>query len=529
VIAVSQRFRRAIATGACTHTVTLTAQRGGITLGTLSATSGKVEMDARRRRERSMTLSLPDPDRAVFDLLSPFGTEIRVEAGVTYPDATTEMLAVGVFVVTDLARSRDEKTTAVTAEDRSWRISKAKRLTPWVVTPGAEVGAVQTAMLLDRWGDVSSDLPETDAIYSATTFQPGESSDPWEDACKLSDAFGRRLRMDGAGAARNAPLRSVLTDPPCVSYDPGTMAVTTLSERVSAESVCNGIVATASGPRMTAPVTYEVWDTDPGSPTCVDAIGYLPRFVTITDYPDADVALLKTMTDAAFRAETGRSAMTGWTQVPDPSLEPGDIVRIVVDGERSTHLIDAISLPLGAGLMTVTVRGGGWGMDVSEIATAIARSTRYTAPGTPTVAWAYGTVPLPDATAAVPVLHVDGAEVPLPIGQLGASTGAAQADATAALSNAATAQAAAEAAQADATAALAGVLPAAGGDGQVLTVVSGDPAWVDAIAAAYQTGVVSGGGTTVDIDGGGTVTPDWDDDGGWTPTDGDAVWVLTKP
>jgi hypothetical protein len=298
-------------------------------------------------------------------LLSPVaGTEIRVSLGVVHPEGDLEVTELGVFGLEDVASadSSGGLTLDIVGMDRSARIRRDRFREPYLVSGGTN--AVNAMIALVR-----RSLPRT-----TFRFQPTEHSlpnlswefgdDPLEALVQMRDSIGYETFFAGDGAY---VLRSsaIVVDDPVWSFveGPSTM-VETISRGLSREGVYNGVVQRGEN-RSTdlAPVQAEAWDTDPDSPTYFDpafpersSFGAVPLF-HVSEYLTTQVQA-QDAADARVRNLRGLSEQIAITARPVPGLEGGDVVhitrgRINVD---HAHIIERISLPLRAGMMSVRTR-----------------------------------------------------------------------------------------------------------------------------------------------------------------------------
>jgi hypothetical protein len=63
-----------------------------------------------------------------------------------------------------------------------------------------------------------------------------------------------------------------------------------------------------------------------------------------------------TLARAEVNAGVALSSRWAIEMIPDYTLEPGDTIRAISQGDNEVQLIDAISYPLGPGTMTLSTR-----------------------------------------------------------------------------------------------------------------------------------------------------------------------------
>jgi hypothetical protein len=135
----------------------------------INISEGTVQVDARSAVRRTCEITLvtdrettnlvPDND---FDLLTPFGNELRLYRGVQYSDGTEEYVPLGVFVIIEVAISdtNDGVKIQLKGEDKSIRISRAKFTSPYQMAAGTLESSL-TALLQNRYPDVETAFPTT--------------------------------------------------------------------------------------------------------------------------------------------------------------------------------------------------------------------------------------------------------------------------------------------------------------------------------------------------------------------------------
>lgn len=151
-------FRTAISTN---HTVISKAEVWATDqkLSEIDIESGAVEISTSNAIRRSCKVNLITdrtnnnlvPDNQ-FDLLNPFGNELRLYRGVRFADGTNEYVPLGVFVITDVTISdtNDGVSIEVSGEDRSLIISRNKWTAPYQLVTGTLESSI-TALLSNRY------------------------------------------------------------------------------------------------------------------------------------------------------------------------------------------------------------------------------------------------------------------------------------------------------------------------------------------------------------------------------------------
>lgn len=339
---------------------------------------GSVSVDSRRNVRRTLSLSLVDSDRtltpgqgATSGLLTPYGTELAVYRGIAYDDGTSELVPLGVFVVTQVEVKEDAngESISVQASDRSIRISRNKFLEPYQIASGTSLENGLRQLLRDRWVDVDTEFPATGVTLPKVVVDAQGGNDPWAAAVSIAEAFGYDLAFSPDGIARLQVIPDPVADDPDEVYQDGTEAVlTTLTRTFDSSRSYNGVVVSSQGTTNAVPVRAIAWDENPNSITYrYGAFGEVPYFYQSSLITTAAQATQTAL--ALLRKATGVAEAISWGQIVNPAHDVLDVVRIqrssgsATDGGSPTTpldvvlLIDRLDVPLSPeGIMTATAR-----------------------------------------------------------------------------------------------------------------------------------------------------------------------------
>lgn len=325
-------------------------------LSTLNIANGTVTVSAKNatRRVCEVTLStsraddndVPDND---YDLLTPFGNELRLYRGIQYSDGTQEYIPLGVFVITDVAINdrADGVAIKVMGEDRSIIVSRSKWLEPYQMVSGTLESSI-TAMLQSRYSDVQVSFPTTGITIGQVVLGADKANDPWKDAVQICELVGYDLYFDVTGVVTMKPFPTLDGAVVVATYEEGNgTTITELDRTISTKETFNGVVYTVSGTQVTTPIKVTVWDEDSTSPTYrYGKFGQVPIFISSN--------LVQT-TDAATTAATnllytyiGSQETINWNSLVDPTLDVQDVVYVKSVGAKVNRLviIDALTVPL---------------------------------------------------------------------------------------------------------------------------------------------------------------------------------------
>lgn len=286
--------------------------------------------------------------------LAPYGNELRIARGITYPDGTTELVQLGVFriQVTDVEDAPGGLQIRVAGLDRAQRIADARFEDAYQVAAGTNCATAILAAFEQAWPGIEADLAVT--AFTTPTVNAQEGDDRWKFGQDIAVAVSMRLYFDGDGVLRLAP--DVITDAVETLAEGEGGVLVQAGREWSREGSSNGVIATGESTDLAAPARGSAFDLDPGSPTYYfGPFGKVPMFYSSP--------LLITNDQAAAAAQTLLLKQLGTTESVSfgsfvlPHLEPGDTVRIKRErsGINEDHIIDKVTIPLAA---TGTMTGG---------------------------------------------------------------------------------------------------------------------------------------------------------------------------
>lgn len=289
--------------------------------------------------------------------LAPYGNELRVSRGVTYPDGTTELVRLGVYRLNDV-NVNDAATgleITVTGLDRAARIIDARFEEPYQIAQGTNYTTAITAVLQDAWSEITTSFATT----TRTTPQliAEEGSDRWAFAQDMAASIGMALYFDGDGTCVLGPVSASAEAVATLAEGAGGVLIQD-ARRWTREGSFNRVIATGENTGETAPARGVATDDDPSSPTYyLGPFGRVPRFYVspfiTTDAQAADAAA------ALLERERGTTQHVEFGTLVDPRLEPGDVVQITRARAalNEAHAIDTLTIPLdAAGVMTGRTR-----------------------------------------------------------------------------------------------------------------------------------------------------------------------------
>lgn len=319
----------------------------------LQLTGGTVTVDESSKVRRTLTATVGNVDLdpvSAADLLSPFGTDVKVWSGITYADGTTELVPVGVFRITTPGRSGVLADLAVTGADYSKVLADARFLRPWVTPAGSLITDEVRRLALDAAPSLTFlNLSGSRARTAAVTFD----KDRWDAVTSLAQSIGCEPYFDPNGTLVVRPVPTVTTTPvwACTSQAADANMVD-VATGLSSDTVYNAVVATGatSGQAPVAAVAYQL-----SGPLAWSATFKRPRFyaspvlTTVQQCQSAAAAIL-TRSVAYSRTLSPQA-------VPNPALDVGDSITVTLPtGRTDVRVVTSIRLPLAPGPMALTTR-----------------------------------------------------------------------------------------------------------------------------------------------------------------------------
>jgi len=378
MLPVSDRFLTALRGSHVTITTVDVWYNQALVVAGVPIVDGTITVDRTSKTRRSGTCTIGDPTffpTFANSALAPYGAELNIKQGITFPDGTTEMISLGWFRIEDVYEETAPGQSngglpIVDFFDRSQAVIEASFLDP-IDRSGQDVVSVGTRLIQDV-------VP-----YAAVKFAPGLGdgttpggttfdTDRWDAVSTIAGFLNAECYFDANGIAQYVPIPSLsqstptsaavwvmdASTPAAIAAGGSSTGVLVQAQRtVSRSGVYNAVScygsSTGSGP---PPVGYAC-DTDPRSPTYYgpSATGNPQGPFGASTYRYTN-SLITTIADAAVAAEAqlqnflGLARSLSFTVCPNPALEAGDIVLVVYpDGKTELHLLDTFTIPLGPG------------------------------------------------------------------------------------------------------------------------------------------------------------------------------------
>ncbi|MFE4857390.1 DUF5047 domain-containing protein [Streptomyces sp. NPDC056670] len=343
---VSARFLAALAES---HAPATTAQLFTTDGGTqaLEISGGSVTVDRGSVTRRTCSVTIADTSlipRTAKASLNVYGAQLRISRGVTYSDGTSDLVPLGLFRIDSIGGDVDEGPVTLSGKSLECIVQDDQFTVPYKATSSA-VSAI-TAL-------IQRSIPGAAVINRAadTTIGPRTwdiASDPMASVAEIAATMGAEVYADADGTFIIATLPDINTAMPVWTVAAGEGGVyVSASRAMSADKVCNAVLArgenTESG---VAPVSALVTDSDPSSPTYWGGpFGRRPLFYTSSALINSVQA--QAAAGLKLAAAKAPNATADLSSLPNPALEPGDILRVVYpDGSKELHQVQSFTVPL---------------------------------------------------------------------------------------------------------------------------------------------------------------------------------------
>ncbi|MGW7350938.1 DUF5047 domain-containing protein [Streptomyces sp. NPDC054784] len=322
------------------------------TVETLDHVGGSVTADRGSAVRRTCTVQLADTSlipRTPADKLSVYGAYVTVSRGIEYAPGDRELVPLGRFRIDEVEGDVDQGPTTLTGSSFEAFLADDKFVTP-VSTRGYALVSNAVGLL------VSTSMPSlvvdttrlVDTTVGVTTWDV--EGDRLEAIKEVARAAGCEAYCSADGALVIAPLPDPLLTLPAWEIAAGERgAMIEASRGMTSQNVYNAVLARGENTEADTPaVSSLVVDDDPTSPTRWGGpFGRRPKFISSSTL---------TSTGACFSAATyelaaakSPNATADLSSLPNPALEPGDVVRAVyADGTRDLLQVQSLTISLEA-------------------------------------------------------------------------------------------------------------------------------------------------------------------------------------
>jgi hypothetical protein len=288
--------------------------------------------------------------------LNPYGNELVLYRGITFSDATQELIQLGVFGLegVDIDDGANDLVITLTGGDRGVACQHAGFPDVYTIPPGTNVGAaIQTLIASLQTGlTITYAFAATSAVTPTTPIVYNIGTDPWSSACDLAASIGYELFFDPAGVCTFLPVPNPLSQPISMTYVEGVgNTAVHLKRTISRTNAPNYIIRDGQGSGIATPVRGIAQDTNPTSPTYVGGSYGVQRDYNssslYTDQPTAQAAA-----DADLLLALGTIESLEVQAVPKDDTHVDDVVSVTRARSGLTaqlYVIDSFQLGFGTG------------------------------------------------------------------------------------------------------------------------------------------------------------------------------------
>lgn len=319
------------------------------TVQTLGHTGGSVTADRGQSARRTCTVTLADLSlipRTPMDKLNVYGSQLLISRGIQFRDGP-ELVPLGRFRVDSITGDPDVGPVTISGTSLEAVISEDVLTAPTTVHSATQTAVGGITQLIQETLPAAVVISRvTDQTVGTMTWD--QQQDRWAAAQELATAIGAEVYTDAAGQFIIAELPGMTGDNVVWAVEAGEGGAYISADRgMSREKVYNSVTAYGENTVDDAPpVQATVEDTDPTSPTYVGGpFGRVPTF-----YNSATLTSIELCTSAAAQllsTSLRPNASADITSLPNPLLEPGDVIRVVYgDGSRELHQIQSFTINL---------------------------------------------------------------------------------------------------------------------------------------------------------------------------------------
>ncbi len=327
----------------------------------LKVTDGSVTLDRTAAIRGRCSISLAEPlliPTSSGGPLTPYGYELAIGRGVTYPDGSRELMPLGVFPIQTSALDGVTLITAIEANDRAQLVSDARLEDAYAIAAGTNYATAIHDLIAAAVPGLTYQFMTTSYTTPDLVFEA--QADRWDAARNMATSIGAELYFNGSGHCVLRPEPGFSSVPVwAISEGEGGLLVAA-ALAMDRGPAYNAVIATGENTALTT-VPRGVWyDLDPTSPTFYNGpFGKKPRFYASAFITTPEQALSAATSIGQSQQGVARSLTFG--SVPNPALEPGDCVEFTrtAIGINECHSLDSITFGLAAdGAMTGTSRWG---------------------------------------------------------------------------------------------------------------------------------------------------------------------------
>lgn len=315
-------------------------------------TGGSVTVDRSSATRRTATVESSQAELLPWtaaDYLAISGARLKIRKGIAFADGTVETVPVFYGRLDSITGDPEDGTVSLAASGLEASVAGDKFQTAYSTRDDTAAITSITSLIRTSLPDAVITANAPNGPLGARTWDV--EGDRWAAVQELATAVGSDVYADADGVFHVEPLPDLLTAPVAWEVAAGERGALIGANRGwSREGMYNVVVASGENTEEdTPPVTGIAVDEDPTSPTYyLGPFGRVPLFYsspTLTTLIAAQSAATKLLRDAV---KPGMSADI--TALPNPLLEPGDVIRVVHSfGRRDLYQVQSLSIDLAVG------------------------------------------------------------------------------------------------------------------------------------------------------------------------------------
>lgn len=322
----------------------------------LEHTAGSVMVDRGQAVRRTATVTVPEVSyipRTTSNQLIVYGARLRILRGIRHADGTVETVPIFWGRVDGVDGDPDWGPCEIKASDLTAIIADDKFLDAYTTRGGTSAVTAITGLIQGAIPGAIVTNRAVDQVIGTRTWDA--EGDRWEAVKECATAIGAEVYCDPDGQFVIAELPEITTAPIAWQVDAGPGGALVAATRgYSREGMFNCVIARGENSEEdTPPVTGIAQDVDPTSPTYVyGPFGRVPTFYSSATLTTTNLA--QGAANMLLRDSLKPNATADISSVPNPLLEPGDVVRVTyASGDRDLLQIQSYSLDLVGGEFTL--------------------------------------------------------------------------------------------------------------------------------------------------------------------------------
>jgi len=327
----------------------------------LPHTDGSVTVDRGSAVRRTCTVTVPDVGLLPMtptDQLAIYGARLRILRGIVYGDGTVESVPLGLFRIDSIEGDPSLGPVTISGSGLEAIVADDKFTAPYTTRGATAAVTAITGLIQDTIPGATVVNRATDATIGTMTWDA--QGDRWAAVQECATAIGAEVYADPDGQFIIAELPDLLTAPVAWDVDAGETGVLISAKRsFSRDGMYNVVVASGENTEdNTAKVSATASDDDPTSPTYVNGpFGRVPKFYSSATIIHSGIA--QSAANKLLRDALKPNVTVSLTSLPNPCLEPGDVLRVTYeDGRRELQQVQSFTISLGLDSITIETIGG---------------------------------------------------------------------------------------------------------------------------------------------------------------------------